>query len=396
MSISNTNDNESQKKHIAIIGSTGSIGVQALNVIRRHPDQYSVEVLTANTNAELLIAQAIEFQPNTVVIVDKDKYPQVQQALSEHDIKVFAGEKSLSDVMEMNSIDTVLTAVVGFAGLTPTLRAIEYGKTIALANKETMVVAGEIVTKLATRKNVPILPVDSEHSAIFQSIVGEWHNPIEKILLTASGGPFFGKDRNFLKTVTVDDALHHPNWSMGKKITIDSATLMNKGLEIIEAKWLFDVAPEQIEVVVHPQSIVHSLVQFRDGSVKAQLGLPNMELPIHYALSYPMRHADSTPRLSFADYPTLTFAQPDPDTFTCLALAYQAIEKGGNMPCIMNAANEIAVSAFLKGQISFLDIADTIAAAMAKNTFIAKPSLDDLLQTDKETRISTLNNIKTI
>ena len=388
MSISN-NDNESPKKRIAIIGSTGSIGVQALNVIRRHPDQYSVEVLTANSNADLLIEQAVEFQPNTVVIVDKNKYSQVQQALEEHDIKVFAGEQSLTDVMEMGSIDTVLTAVVGFAGLKPTLRAIEYGKTIALANKETMVVAGEIVTRLAVQKNVPILPVDSEHSAIFQSLVGEWHNPIEKILLTASGGPFFGKDRKFLETVTVADALHHPNWSMGKKITIDSATLMNKGLEIIEAKWLFDVAPEQIEVVVHPQSVVHSLVQFRDGSIKAQLGLPNMELPIQYALSFPKRDADDTRRLSFADYPTLTFAKPDPDTFTCLALAYQAIQKGGNMPCVMNAANEIAVSAFLQNKISFLDIADIIAAAMAKSTFVAQPSLDDLLQTDNETRIST-------
>lgn len=388
MSISN-NDNESPKKRIAIIGSTGSIGVQALNVIRRHPDQYAVEVLTANSNADLLIEQAIEFQPNTVVIVDKNKYSQVQQALEEHDIKVFAGEQSLTDVMEMGSIDTVLTAVVGFAGLKPTLRAIEYGKTIALANKETMVVAGEIVTRMAVQKNVPILPVDSEHSAIFQSLVGEWHNPIEKILLTASGGPFFGKDRKFLETVTVADALHHPNWSMGKKITIDSATLMNKGLEIIEAKWLFDVAPEQIEVVVHPQSVVHSLVQFRDGSIKAQLGLPNMELPIQYALSFPKRDADDTRRLSFADYPTLTFSKPDPDTFTCLALAYQAIQKGGNMPCVMNAANEIAVSAFLQNKISFLDIADTIAAAMAKSTFVARPSLDDLLQTDNETRIST-------
>ena len=388
MSISN-NDNHSPKKRIAIIGSTGSIGVQALNVIRRHPDQYAVELLTANSNADLLIKQAVEFQPNTVVIVDKTKYSQVQQALADHDIKVFAGEQSLTDVMEMHTIDTVLTAVVGFAGLKPTLRAIEYGKTIALANKETMVVAGEIVTRMAVQKNVAILPVDSEHSAIFQSLVGEWHNPIEKILLTASGGPFFGKDRKFLETVTVADALHHPNWSMGKKITVDSATLMNKGLEVIEAKWLFDVAPEQIEVVVHPQSVVHSMVQFRDGSIKAQLGLPNMELPIQYALSFPKRDADDTRRLSFADYPTLTFAKPDPDTFTCLALAYQAIQKGGNMPCVMNAANEVAVSAFLQNKILFLDIADTVAAAMAKSTFVAQPSLDDLLQTDNETRIST-------
>ena len=394
MSISNT-ANELPVKRIAIVGSTGSIGRQALNVVRRHPDHYSVEVLTANTNADLLIEQAIEFQPNAVVITNESKYRQVQEALAPHDIKVFAGEESLISVMEMSTIDTVLTAVVGFAGLKPTLRAIEYGKTIALANKETMVVAGEIVTRSAMQKNVPILPVDSEHSAIFQSIVGEWHNPIEKILLTASGGPFFGKDRDFLKTVTIADALHHPTWSMGKKITVDSATLMNKGLEVIEAKWLFDVRPEQIEVVVHPQSVVHSMVQFCDGSIKAQLGLPNMELPIQYALSFPKREADNARRLSFADYPTLTFAKPDFDTFTCLALAYKAIEKGGNMPCIMNAANEVAVAAFLQGKITFLDIPDTIATMMEKSRFVAKPSLDDLLQTDTETRqltIDYLNN----
>ena len=394
MSISNTSP-ETPPKRIAIIGSTGSIGVQTLNVIRRHPDSYSVEVLAANTNADLLIEQSIEFQPNTVVIVDEKKYSKVQQALEDYDIKVFAGEQSLTDVMEMHTIDTVVTAVVGFAGLRPTLRAIEHGKTIALANKETMVVAGEIVTQLARQKKVAILPVDSEHSAIFQSIAGEWVNPIEKILLTASGGPFFGKDRKYLETVTIEDALHHPNWSMGKKITVDSATLMNKGLEVIEAKWLFGVKPEQIEVVVHPQSVIHSMVQFRDGSIKAQLGLPNMELPIHYALSYPYRETDNTRRLSFADYPTLTFAKPDFDTFTCLALAYKAIEKGGNMPCIMNAANEVAVSAFLQNKISFLDIADTIAAAMGKSSFVAKPSIDDLLHTDTETRqitIDYLNN----
>ena len=394
MSISNT-ANELPKKRIAIVGSTGSIGRQALNVIRRHPDSYAVEVLTANTNADLLIEQALEFQPNTVVIADESKYRQVQEALAPHDIKVFAGEESLISVMEMSTIDTVLTAVVGFAGLKPTLRAIEYGKTIALANKETMVVAGEIVTRSAMQKNLAILPVDSEHSAIFQSIVGEWHNPIEKILLTASGGPFFGKDRDFLKTVTIADTLHHPNWSMGKKITVDSATLMNKGLEVIEAKWLFDVRPEQIEVVVHPQSVVHSMVQFCDGSIKAQLGLPNMELPIQYALSFPKREADNARRLSFADYPTLTFAKPDTDTFTCLALAYKAIEKGGNMPCIMNAANEVAVAAFLQGKITFLDIPDTIATMMEKSRFVAKPSLDDLLKTDTETRqltIDYLNN----
>lgn len=392
MSIS---ENDKKPKRIAIIGSTGSIGRQALNVIRRHSDLFAVEVLTANTNAELLIQQAVEFQPNTVVIADGTKYAQVQQALADSDIKVFAGEESLISVMEMSTIDTVLTAVVGFAGLKPTLRAIEYGKTIALANKETMVVAGEMVTRMAIQKNVAILPVDSEHSAIFQSIVGEWHNPIEKILLTASGGPFFGKSRDFLKTVTIADALHHPNWSMGRKITVDSATLMNKGLEVIEAKWLFNVRPEQIEVVVHPQSLVHSMVQFSDGSIKAQLGLPNMELPILYALSFPKRVADNVPHLNFAYHPTLTFAQPDTDTFTCLALAYKAIEKGGNMPCIMNAANEVAVAAFLQEKIAFLDIPETIAAIMAKCRFVAQPSLDDLLQTDTETRqltIDYLNN----
>ena len=386
-------NNNTPKKRIAVVGSTGSIGVQTLNVIRRHPDLYTAEVLTANNNAELLIKQAIEFQPNTVVIVNKEKYPQVQEALSKYDIKVFAGEESLISVMEMDCVDIVLTAVVGFAGLRPTIRAIENGKIIALANKETMVVAGEIVTRLATEKNVPILPVDSEHSAIFQSLVGEWNNPIEKILLTASGGPFFGKDRDFLKNVTVADALKHPNWTMGRKITIDSATLMNKGLEVIEAKWLFNVAPEQIEVVVHRQSIVHSLVQYCDGSIKGQLGLPTMELPIQYALAYPQRHTNTMPRFSFADYPTLTFAKPDTETFRCLALAFEAINKGGNMPCIMNAANEIAVQAFLDEKIKFLDIAESIETMMNKACFIAKPSLDDLLQTDKEVRTLTENYI---
>ncbi len=388
------NDKQPQPKRIAIIGSTGSIGCQALNVIRRHPDLFGVEVLTANTNADLLVSQAIEFQPNAVVIADETKYQQVQQALAQHDIKVFAGAGSLADVMEMSTIDTVLTAVVGFAGLKPTLRAIEYGKTIALANKETMVVAGEIVTRMAVQKNVAILPVDSEHSAIFQSIVGEWHNPIEKILLTASGGPFFGKKRDFLETVTLADALHHPNWHMGRKITVDSATLMNKGLEVIEAKWLFDVAPQQIEVVVHPQSIVHSMVQFADGSIKAQLGLPNMELPILYALSFPHRPADSMPRLSFADHPALTFAKPDPDTFVCLRLAYEAIQRGGNMPCIMNAANEVAVAAFLNQKIAFLQIPEVIAHAMNTGLFVDKPSLDDLLQTDAEIRRQTIDYLK--
>ncbi len=375
------------KKRIAILGSTGSIGVQALNVIRNHSELFEVEVLTAHSNYERLIQQAIEFRPNTVVITNKNHYSKVQEALSNYDIKVFAGDKSMTDVMEMSTIDMVLTAVVGFAGLRPTLRAIEYGKTIALANKETMVVAGKLVTDLACEKNVAILPVDSEHSAIFQSLVGETFNPIHKILLTASGGPFLGKKVDFLKNVTLADALKHPNWVMGRKVTIDSATLMNKGLEVIEAKWLFNVKAEQIEVVVHPQSIIHSLVEFEDGSIKAQLGLPSMELPIQYAFSYPMRLTSNLPRFKFSNYPQLSFLEPDRDTFHCLDLAYTAMEKGGNMPCIMNAANEIAVQNFIEEKIHFLDIPVIIRNMMEKGDFIDNPTLDDLLETDFEIRI---------
>ena len=371
-------------KKIAILGSTGSIGTQTLNVVRRHRDRFSIEVLCAGSNADLLIKQAIEFNPNAVVIADEGKYTIVQEALSPKDIKVFAGEKSMVDLMEMESIDIVVAAIVGFAGLRPTLRAIECGKPVALANKETMVVAGALVTEAAIRHRVPILPVDSEHSAIFQCLVGE--SAIDKILLTASGGPFRGMTREQLTTVTLEQALKHPNWSMGRKVTIDSASLMNKGLEVIEAKWLFGVDANDIEVLVHPQSVVHSMVQFCDGSIKAQLGIPTMETPIQYALTFPERIESHLPRLDFCQYPNLTFERPDRKTFRCLDLAYRAIERGGNMPCIMNAANEVAVQQFIDGRISFLEIADTVEAAMQTTPFIPNPSLDDLLQTDKSIR----------
>lgn len=373
-------------KRIAILGSTGSIGTQTLNVVRRHPDDFSVEVLCAGNNAELLIQQALEFDPNTVVIANKALYTQVQEALSTTDIKVFAGEESICDVMEMGSIDIVVAAIVGFAGLRPTMRAIEHGKTIALANKETMVVAGEIVTRTAFEHHTPILPVDSEHSAIFQCL--EPGVAIDKILLTASGGPFFGKNRSELQHVSLDQALNHPNWKMGRKVTIDSASLMNKGLEVIEAKWLFGVNVDQIEVLVHPQSVVHSMVQYADGSIKAQIGTATMETPIQYALTYPNRIESHLPRFSFLDHPQLTFHRPDTSTFRCLDLAYQAIRKGGNMPCIMNAANEVAVQRFIDGKIQFLEIADFVETAMNRSLFIAQPTLDDLFATDSEVRRS--------
>lgn len=372
-------------KRIAILGSTGSIGTQALNVIRRHRDLFSAEVLCAGSNAKLLIEQAIEFQPNAVVIADETKYDIVQEALCNTNIKVFAGEESMVDLMEMDSIDMVLAAIVGFAGLRPTLRAIEHGKTVALANKETMVVAGSIVTAAAQRHRALILPVDSEHSAIFQCLMGERSEP-DKILLTASGGPFRGKKRNELQHVTLEQALKHPNWSMGRKVTIDSATLMNKGLEVIEAKWLFGVEATDIEVVVHPQSVVHSMVQFADGSIKAQLGIPTMETPIQYAFSFPDRIESHLPRLDFADYPTLTFEKPDRETFRCLDLAYQAIARGGNTPCVLNAAGEVAVQRFIEGKIGFLDIADHVEHALATTAFIAEPTLNDLFETDKTVR----------
>ena len=372
-------------KKIAILGSTGSIGTQTLNVVRRHGDLFSVEVLCAGSNAELLVAQALEFNPNAVVIADESKYEQVRKALAATDIKVFAGEAAIEDLMTMDSIDIVVAAIVGFAGLRPTLKALECGKPVALANKETMVVAGSIVTAAAMRHKVPILPVDSEHSAIFQCLVGEC-SPVDKILLTASGGPFRGYSRERLASVTVEQALHHPNWSMGRKVTVDSATLMNKGLEVIEARWLFGVDANDIEVVVHPQSVVHSMVQFSDGSIKAQLGVPTMETPIQYALTFPERVESHLPRLDFADYPSLTFEKPDRSAFRCLDLAYRAIAQGGNMPCVMNAANEVAVQRFLGGEIGFLDIADVVEHAMQTAPFVADPSIADLLATDAEIR----------
>ena len=377
------------KKRIAILGSTGSIGTQALNVIRRHRDLFAVEVLCAGSNADLLVQQALEFDPNAVVIADETKYQAVKDALDPQGIKVFAGTSSMVDLMEMESIDMVLAAIVGFAGLRPTLRAIEQGKPVALANKETMVVAGSIVTATALRHRVPILPVDSEHSAIFQCLVGE-NSGVDKILLTASGGPFRGFSREQLATVTLEQALHHPNWSMGRKVTIDSATLMNKGLEVIEAKWLFSVDADDIEVLVHPQSVVHSMVQFRDGSVKAQLGVPTMETPIQYAFSFPERIESHLPRLDVANYPSLTFERPDRQTFRCLDLAYRAIRRGGNLPCALNAANEVAVAAFLDGKIGFLDIADVVETAMQSAHFIPNPTLDDLFETDNNIRESLI------
>lgn len=385
-------DNQ-EKRRIAILGSTGSIGRQALEVIKSHQDKFSVEVLTAQNNADLLIEQSREFEPNVVVIANENLYEKVSLALDPLDIKVYTGEKALASVVEMDTIDVVLTALVGYSGLLPTIKAIESGKQIALANKETLVVAGEYITELAKEKAVNIYPVDSEHSAIFQCLVGEFHNPIEKIILTASGGPFRGKDREFLQSVTKKEALKHPNWDMGAKITIDSASLMNKGLEVIEAKWLFGLRQNQVEVVVHPESIIHSMVQFEDGSIKAQLGLPDMRIPIQFALSYPYRLKSDFPRCNFADHPSLNFEKPDLETFRNLQLAYNALERGGNMPCILNAANEIVVAAFLKDQIGFLQMSDIIASCMEKMPFIAKPALNDYIATDKETRIKTLELI---
>ncbi|MCK6648369.1 MAG: 1-deoxy-D-xylulose-5-phosphate reductoisomerase [Bacteroidia bacterium] len=374
-------------KNIAVLGSTGSIGTQALDVIRANPGSFVVEVLTANGNADLLIKQALEFNPNTVVIADENKYAYVKEALQQTDIKVFAGNKAIAQVVQMDTIDVVLAAIVGYAGLESTISAIKAGKQIALANKETLVVAGDIVTQLAKENGVNLYPVDSEHSAIFQCLAGEWHNPIEKIYLTASGGPFRGKDRTFLETVKKEQALKHPNWEMGAKITIDSASLMNKGLEVIEAKWLFNLKPEQIDVIVHPQSIIHSIVQFNDGSMKAQMGLPDMKLPIQYALGYPERMRSDFPRFSFFNYPQLTFEQADTKTFRNLALAYEAMNRGGNAPCILNAANEVAVDAFLKDKVSFLGMSNIVEKCLEKISFISKPSYEDYVATDKETRV---------
>ncbi len=373
-------------KRVAILGSTGSIGTQTLEVIQQHPEKFQAEILTAQNNKELLIEQAIRFQPNAVVIGNEALYADVKQRLAKYPIKVFAGQNAIASIVEMDTVDIVLTALVGYAGLIPTLRAIEVGKPIALANKETMVVAGDLVTRRAREKSVNIYPVDSEHSAIFQCLVGEFHNPIEKIILTASGGPFRGKDKKFLAGVTKEQALKHPNWDMGAKITVDSASLMNKGLEVIEAKWLFNLKTDQIEVVVHPQSIIHSLVQFEDGSIKAQLGLPDMRIPIQFALSYPDRIKSSFPRYDFKKYPNLEFEEPDKETFRNLGLAFQALEKGGNAACSLNAANEVAVAAFLQDRIGFLEMSDLIEQSMEKIGFIETPSLDDLIQTDQETR----------
>ena len=379
-------DEQGQKRRIAIFGSTGSIGTQALDVIRTHQHILEAEILTAQTNADLLIKQALEFLPNAVVIGDETKYEQVKNALSSTSIKVFAGENALEEVADFDTYDVMLTAIVGFAGLKSTLKGVKKGKVIALANKETLVVAGDIVMQQALENRSPIIPVDSEHSAIFQCLVGEARNPIEKIILTASGGPFLGKKPNFLVNVKRDHALQHPNWSMGAKISIDSATLMNKGLEMIEAKWLFNLKPEQIEVVVHPQSIVHSMVQFEDGSLKAQMGLPDMKLPIQYALGFPERLKNEFPRFNFKKYPSLTFEEPDYKTFRNLGLAIDALKAGGNKPCVLNAANEIAVWAFLKNRIGFLDITAVIEKTMEKIPFIKWPTLDEYYESDGEAR----------
>lgn len=375
-----------QKKGVAILGSTGSIGTQALEVIAAYPDYFDLQVITAQSNAELLIRQAIQFQPNAVVIADERHYETVKNALFSEDIHVYAGTDALCQVVEFNDVHVVLTALVGYAGLKPTLSAIAAGKDLALANKETLVVAGELVTKRAREKGINIYPVDSEHSAIFQCLVGEFHNPVEKIYLTASGGPFRGWNTEQLKTVTPAQALKHPNWNMGAKITIDSASLMNKGLEVIEARWLFNLEPEQIDVIVHPQSIVHSLVQFTDGSMKAQMGLPDMKLPIQFALTYPERFPTNFPRFNFLDYPSLTFEPADRLTFGNLDLAYLAMEQGGTRACALNASNEVAVQAFLEEKIGFLDLARINAETMEKTGFIAKPSYEDYVAADAEAR----------
>jgi 1-deoxy-D-xylulose-5-phosphate reductoisomerase len=381
------------KKRIAILGSTGSIGTQALEVIEANPDLFEVEVLTANNSVELLIEQAIKYQPNAVVIGNEAKYKMVVDALGSHPIKVYAGAKAIEQVVEMETIDVVLTAMVGYSGLLPTINAIKSNKVIALANKETLVVAGELIKALSREHRAPIIPVDSEHSAIFQCLVGEM-NSIDKVILTASGGPFLHTDIDKLKTVTRADALKHPNWSMGAKITIDSASMMNKGFEVIEAKWLFDVTPDQIDVVIHPQSIIHSMVQFEDSSIKAQMGLPDMKLPIQYAFTFPERVKTDFKRLSFKDYNTLTFLEPDTNKFRNLAFAFEAMRKGGNMPCILNAANEVVVDAFLKGRIGFLEMSDIIEKVMCRASFIHKPTLADYCETDTAVRQLTTSLIR--
>ena len=382
------------KKRIAVLGSTGSIGTQAIEVIEKNKDHFVLEVITAQSNADLLIKQAIKYKPNSVVIGNDKLYLKVSDALQNFDIKVFSGSKSISQVVEMETVDIVLIAIVGFAGLEPTINAIKAKKQIALANKETLVVAGDLISKLSIENKINIIPVDSEHSAIFQCLTGEGINPIEKIYLTASGGPFRGKEKDFLKTVTKAQALKHPNWEMGAKITIDSASMMNKGLEMIEAKWLFDLNENQIDVIVHPQSIIHSFVQFCDGSMKAQMGLPDMKLPIQYAFSFPQRLQTDFPRFDFLNYPQLTFEAPDMKNFRNLALAFEAIRSGGNIPCVLNAANEIVVNAFLNDKIAFLEMPEVIEKCMQTIQFIKNPSYEDLINTNNESRKLALQFIK--
>ena len=384
------------QKRLAILGSTGSIGRQTLEVVEQYPDLFEAYMITANNQIDLLIEQARKFHPEVVIIANKAYYETLRDALSDLPIKVFAGADAIADAVTMSDIDIVVTAMVGYAGLQPTIKAIEAGKTIALANKETLVVAGDLITKLALQYRTPIIPVDSEHSAIFQCLVGEMDNPIEKIILTASGGPFRLHTQEQLANVTRADALRHPNWTMGNKITIDSATLMNKGFEMIEAKWLFGVEPSKIEIVVHPQSIVHSMVEFADGAVKAQLGTPDMKLPIRYALSYPQRLPSTDRKLSLTDYATLTFERPDMVRFPLLQYAFDAIEQGGNMPCIMNAANEIAVAAFLADRIGFMHIAETVAHTMQHIAFVAQPTYDDYVMTNDEARLCAAQYIETL
>ena len=386
--------NDQYKKRVAVFGSTGSVGKQALEVIAANPDRFSVEVLTAHSNDELLVKQALKFSPEIIVIGDDKKYMKVKEALASLPIKVFAGEQSLADVAAMDVYDIMLAAIVGFAGLKPTLCAVEQGKAIALANKETLVVAGDIVMRKAVENRAPIIPVDSEHSAIFQCLVGETRNRIEKIILTASGGPFLGKKPNYLVNVKRDHALQHPNWKMGAKISIDSATLMNKGLEMIEAKWLFNLKPNQVQVVIHPQSIIHSLIQFEDGSIKAQMGLPDMRLPIQYALAFPQRLANDFPRYDFRKPDKLTFEDPDTKTFRNLGLATESLFQGGNSPCVLNAANEIAVYAFLKNRIGFLDMTDLIERTLQHVPLIKQPSLEDYFDSDAEARNFAASFIK--
>jgi 1-deoxy-D-xylulose-5-phosphate reductoisomerase len=382
----NSSSGSSKKRRVALLGSTGSIGRQALEVIAEQHSFLQAEVLVANSNADLLIEQARKFQPHSVVIADESKWSYLKEALKDKGIHVYAGSAAISQVVQMDNVDIVLTAMVGYAGLKPTVSAIEAGKNIALANKETLVVAGELITGIAREKGVNIYPVDSEHSAIFQCMAGEWENPIEKIYLTASGGPFRGRKLGELRNVTRAEALRHPNWNMGAKVTIDSATLMNKGLEVIEAKWLFGLHVDQVDVIIHPQSIIHSIVQFEDGSMKAQMGLPDMRLPIQYALCYPERRKASFARFNFNTYPQLTFEKPDTETFRNLALAYEALKQGGNVPCIINAANEIAVDAFLKEQIAFTMISEVIEKSMQGISYIRHPKLEDYVVTDEETR----------